>query len=330
MSLCSRMLINKILLECHDKICSGHLSEDRTMERIKTCAWWPSWGKDVIDYCHSGDRCQKANKATGKRFGLMIHIQESSTPSEVAHMDLVTALPPGGDKSYNACLVIVDIYSKTPTFLPCHKDDTSMDTALFIWNRVISHTGLFKNIISDRDPKFTSTLWTNLHTLLGTKLSFSTTYHLKRDGLAERMIKTLGDMIRRFYAYGLEFKYSDGFTHYWCTLIPALELAYKTSIYASTGKTPEMLEKGWNPKLPVDTLKKYLFDVNPTASSVKLLLDKVRHNANQSMNDAFEYAKQKWYKSHKTPEFKVGDLILVSTMNLDNIKVPKKFKDSFS
>ncbi|MBW0571119.1 hypothetical protein O181_110834 [Austropuccinia psidii MF-1] len=186
----------------------------------------------------------------------MIHIQEPSTPWEVAHMDWVTALPPGGDKSYNACLVIVDRYSKTPIFLPCHKDDTAMDTALLLWNRVISHTGLFKNIISDRDTKFTSALWTNLHKLLGTRLSFSTAYHPQTDGLAERMIQTLEDMIRRFCAYGLEFKDSDGFTHYWCTLIPALELAYKTSIDASTGKTPAMLEKGWNPKLPTDLLKK--------------------------------------------------------------------------
>ncbi|MBW0586031.1 hypothetical protein O181_125746 [Austropuccinia psidii MF-1] len=46
------------------------------------------------------------------------------------------------------------------------------------------------------------------------------------------------------------------------------------------------------------------------------------------MNDAFEYAKQKWDKSHKTPEFKVGDLIPVSTLNFNNIKVPKKLKDS--
>ncbi|MBW0594174.1 hypothetical protein O181_133889 [Austropuccinia psidii MF-1] len=91
-----------------------------------------------------------------------------------------------------------------------------------------------------------------------------------------------------------------------------------------------MLEKGWNPKLPIDTLKKDLIDIHPTASSFKLLLDKVRHHANQSMNDAFEYAKQKWDKSHKTPEFKVGDLILVSTLNFNNIKGPKKLKDSFA
>ncbi|MBW0509809.1 hypothetical protein O181_049524 [Austropuccinia psidii MF-1] len=244
-------------------------------------------------------------------------------------MDWVTALPPGGDESYNACLVIVYRYSKTLIFLPCHKDDTAMDTALLIWNRAISHTFLFENIISDRDPNVTSALWTNLHKLLGTKLSFSTAYHPQADGLAERIIQTLEDMIRRFFSYGLELKDSDGFTHYWCTLIPELELAYKTSIHSSTGKTPEMLEKGWNPKLPVDNLKKDLVDIHPTASRFKLLLDEVRNNANKRMNDAFEYAEQKRDKSHKAPEFKLGDLILASTLNFNNIKGLKKLKEFF-
>ncbi|MBW0589984.1 hypothetical protein O181_129699 [Austropuccinia psidii MF-1] len=158
----------------------------------------------------------------------MLHIQEPKSPWEVVHMDWVTALPPSGYKIHNACLVIVDRYSKTPIFLQCHKDDTSMDRALLQWSRVISHTGLLENMISDRDLKFTSALWTNLHRLFGTKLSFSTAYHPQNDGLAERMIQTLEDIIRRFCAYGLEFKDSDVFTHDWCTLIPALELAYKT------------------------------------------------------------------------------------------------------
>ncbi|MBW0478591.1 hypothetical protein O181_018306 [Austropuccinia psidii MF-1] len=121
-------------------------------------------------------------------------------------MDWVTAIPPSGDKSYNACSVIVDRYGKTPILLPFHRDDTAMDTALLLWIPVISHTGLFKNIISDRDPKFTSALCTNLHRLFGTKLSFSTAYHPQTDGLEERMIQDLEDMIRRFCAYGLEFK----------------------------------------------------------------------------------------------------------------------------
>ncbi|MBW0571442.1 hypothetical protein O181_111157 [Austropuccinia psidii MF-1] len=75
------------------------------------------------------------------------------------------------------------------------------------------------------------------------------------------MIQTMEDMIRRFCAYELEFKDSDGFTHDWCTLIPALELEYKTLIHSSTGKTPAILEKGLNPRLPYDTLKKELVDI---------------------------------------------------------------------
>ncbi|MBW0530397.1 hypothetical protein O181_070112 [Austropuccinia psidii MF-1] len=151
----------------------------------------------------------------------MIPIKEPKSPWEVVHMDWVTALPPSGDKSYISCLVIVDRYSKTPIFLPSHKDDTAMDTALLLWSRVIYHTGLFKNIISDRDTKFTSEFWTNPHRLFGTKLSFSEAYPPQTDWTAERMIKTLEDMITRFCAYGLELKDSDGFTHDWCTLIPA-------------------------------------------------------------------------------------------------------------
>ncbi|MBW0521100.1 hypothetical protein O181_060815 [Austropuccinia psidii MF-1] len=92
----------------------------------------------------------------------MIHIQEPKSPLEVVHMDLVTALPPSGDRSYNYCLVIGERCRKTPIFLPSHKDDTAMDTVPLIWNSVDSHTGLFKNIISDGEPKLTSSLWTKL------------------------------------------------------------------------------------------------------------------------------------------------------------------------
>ncbi|MBW0583914.1 hypothetical protein O181_123629 [Austropuccinia psidii MF-1] len=203
---------------------------------------------NVAEYCKTCERCQKANESTGKRLGNIIKIQEPSKPWEIVHMDWVTGLPPRGDRSYNACPVIVDIFSKTQMFLPSHKDDTAMDTALQIWNRVISWNGIFTDIISDRDPKFTSALWKNLHQLFGTKLYFSTAYNPQTDGLDERMIQNLKDMVRRFCAYVLEFKDCDGFIHNWCTLLPALELAYKTSIHASTNKTPATREKGWNPK----------------------------------------------------------------------------------
>ncbi|MBW0559288.1 hypothetical protein O181_099003 [Austropuccinia psidii MF-1] len=143
------------------------------------------------------------------------------------------------------------------------------------------------------------------------------------------MIQALEEIIRRFCAYRLKLKDSYGFTHEWCTLIPALELEYKTSVHSSTGQTPDMLEKGWNPRIPEDTLRKDLIEINPTASRFKIMLDKVKHHSKKSMNDAYDYAKQKWDKSQKVPDFKVGDLVLVSNLNFNNIKGPNKLKDSY-
>ncbi|MBW0502664.1 hypothetical protein O181_042379 [Austropuccinia psidii MF-1] len=91
-----------------------------------------------------------------------------------------------------------------------------------------------------------------------------------------------------------------------------------------------MFEKGWNLRLPYNTLKKDLVDINPTARSFKIMLETARHNANRGIQDSFKYAKERWEKSHKPPNFKQGYFVILSTLNFNNIKGPNKFRDSFS
>ncbi|MBW0577274.1 hypothetical protein O181_116989 [Austropuccinia psidii MF-1] len=134
-------------------------------------------------------------------------------------MDWVTGLVPGGKENFNSCLIIVDRFSTIMRILPCHKEDTAMDTALFFWNNIISTCGVPKIIISDRDPKFTSQFWIKLYDMLGTKLAFSTAYHPQTDASAERMIQTMEVIVRRFCAYGMEYKDHEGYTHDWITLL---------------------------------------------------------------------------------------------------------------
>ncbi|MBW0469009.1 hypothetical protein O181_008724 [Austropuccinia psidii MF-1] len=143
--------------------------------------------------------------------------------------------------------------------------DTEIDTALLFWNNIISTCGVPKIIISDRDPKFTSNLWTNLYDMLGTKLELSTAYHPQKDGLAERMIQKMDDIIRRFCAYGMEYKDHEGYTHEWVTLLPEVQLAHNTSQHSTTGKSPSIVEKGWNSLFPVDHLKNNLLTIHPAA-----------------------------------------------------------------
>ncbi|MBW0511827.1 hypothetical protein O181_051542 [Austropuccinia psidii MF-1] len=88
--------------------------------------------------------------------------------------------------------------------------------------------------------------------------------------------------------------------------------------------------KLFNPRLPQDSLRKGLVEMNLTAASFKGMVDKARENAVRCMGDFFAYAKDKWDKSDATPDFKVGDLVLVSTTKFNNIKGCKKLKDCFS
>ncbi|MBW0554771.1 hypothetical protein O181_094486 [Austropuccinia psidii MF-1] len=45
--------------------------------------------------------------------------------------------------------------------------------------------------------------------------------------------------------------------------------------------------------------------------------------------EAKEYNKKRWDKTHMEPDFQEGDQVLVSTLNFNNIKGPKKMIDSF-
>ncbi|MBW0517303.1 hypothetical protein O181_057018 [Austropuccinia psidii MF-1] len=99
-------------------------------------------------------------------------------------MNWVTGLVPGGKENFNALLIIVDRFRNIMRCLPCHKEDTAMDTALLFWNNIISTCGVRKIIISDRDPEFISEFWNMLYDILGTKLAFSQlTIHKQLDEL---------------------------------------------------------------------------------------------------------------------------------------------------
>ncbi|MBW0589488.1 hypothetical protein O181_129203 [Austropuccinia psidii MF-1] len=244
-------------------------------------------------------------------------------------MDWVTGLVPGGKENFNYYLLIVDRFRKNVRCLPCHKDDTEMDTALLFWNNIISTYVVPKIIISDRDPKFTSDLWTNLYDMLGNKLAFSTAYHQQTDGLAERIIETIEDILRRCCAYGMEYKDHEGYTNDWVTLLPAFHLAYNTIQHSNTGKKSSLVEKGWNPLLPVHHLEKNLLIIHPTAKDFHDMWKKAFDTASKSISEAKEYNNQRWDKSNMKPDFKEGDQDLTSTLKVNNLKGPKKMRDSF-
>ncbi|MBW0481377.1 hypothetical protein O181_021092 [Austropuccinia psidii MF-1] len=151
----------------------------------------------------------------------------------------------GGKENFNSFLVIGDRYSKSVRCLPWHKEDTAIDKSLIFWNHIITTCGIPKT-------KFTSEFWNNLYDILGTKLAFSTAYHPQADGLDERNIQTMKDIIRRFCAHGMEYKDPEGYTHDWVTLLQELSgLQYQPKLHhrkitLTFGKNMESLTACWS------------------------------------------------------------------------------------
>ena len=63
-------------------------------------------------------------------------------------------------------------------------------------SQIVKLHGVPKSIVSDRDGRFTSRFWQQVHESLGTSLHFTTAYHPQSDGQSERTIQTLEDMLR--------------------------------------------------------------------------------------------------------------------------------------
>jgi len=215
-------------------------------------------------------------------------------------------------------------------FVPTHEKATALDTAFSFWYNCWSRTGLPRIIISDRDPKFTSEFWGSLHGLLGTKLAFSTAHHPQTDGLAERNIMTLEDLLRRFVAFGISYKDASGNNRDWYSLLPALQMAYNSTVHATTKSTPFEIERGYLPLTPKDFVSptNLPLKVDHSALDFKTLLESARQHAADCIDSAFSYAKKRWDQSHKEVSYKTGDQIYISTKHF-KFAGPRKLHEPF-
>jgi hypothetical protein len=74
---------------------------------------------------------------------------------------------------YDAIAVFVDKLTKMVHFAPTYTNCSTRDVARLLNDTVFKHHGLPLELISNRDPGFTSKFWTELTRLLGTKLKMS-------------------------------------------------------------------------------------------------------------------------------------------------------------
>ena len=99
-------------------------------------------------------------------------------------------------KGNNLIWVIVNRLTKSAHYIPMKDTWNKHQLALAYRQKMVRHHGIPQDIVSDRDARFLSFFWQKLQESLGTELRMSTVFHLATDGLSERTISTLEDMLR--------------------------------------------------------------------------------------------------------------------------------------
>ena len=127
--------------------------------------------------------CQQIKAKHQKPNGLWQPLVIPQWKWEHITMDFVVALPrtKGG---HDIIWVIVDHLSKSAHFLPI-VNGISMEKLVKMYiSDIICLHGVPVGIVSDRDPRFTSS-WSTYQRMIGTDFRLSTTFHPQMDGQYE-------------------------------------------------------------------------------------------------------------------------------------------------
>jgi hypothetical protein len=300
----ARLLKEELLNHHHDNLIAGHGGVNKTYQGLRGDYYWTGMMKGIRQYIASCECCQRAKWTRGKKAGLLNPIEIPELRWEGWAMDFMVDLPVSIN-GYTQILVIVCRLTKRAHFIPLRTGAKTEDVADAILREVVRLHGLPKSIVSDRDSKFTSKLWRALADRLGVELKLSTAFHQQTDGQSEIINGWLGEYIRLF---------TSADQSNWDELLPTAEIAYNKGIHSSLGMAPFEADLGYMPRFlgEMEVVRKRCKEKsfwNLQADRLKTIREKMEE----------VQAKQKAYydRSHKKQEFEIGDMVLLSTANLD-------------
>jgi hypothetical protein len=200
--------------------------------------------------------------------------------------------------------VFVDRLSKRILIAPTTDEVTAEGVAALFLGTVFRHHGLPLELVSDRDPRFTSAFWRSLAERLGTRLNMSTAAHPQTDGQTERANRTIEDMLRA---------YVSPFQDDWDQHLVAVEFAYNEAKQESTGMSPFFLNYGKHPRTPLSLAAEGggRRHADPSADAFVTRLAENLAKARAALKQAQERQKHDADRHRSHDEFEVGERVLV-------------------
>ncbi|KAL0536706.1 hypothetical protein IC582_025666 [Cucumis melo] len=218
----------ELLSEAHSSPFSMHPGSTKMYQDLKRVYWWRNMKREVAEFVSRCLVCQQVKAPRQKPAGLLQPLSIPEWKWENVSMDFITGLP-RTLRGFTVIWVVVDRLTKSAHFVPGKSTYTASEWAQLYMSEIVRLHGVPVSIVCDRDARFTFKFWRGLQTAMGTRLDFSTAFHLQTDGQTERLNQVLEDMLR---ACALEFPGT------WDSHLHLMEFSYNNSYQATIGMAP--------------------------------------------------------------------------------------------
>ena len=217
--------------------------------------------------------------------------------------DFITKLPLA--QGYNSILVVVDRLTKIVHFIPTMEKMSIEGLARLFRNNVWKLHRLPKSIILDRGPQFVAELMRELNEMLGIKSKLSIAFYPQTDGQTERVNQELEQYLRIFINHRQE---------QWPEWLGITEFAYNNKVYSSTQMLSFRANYEQDPRIGFEGRKKgryqgtknFIEKMKEIQKEAKVVLEKAQEGIKKYIDR----------KRGKVDDYKVGDLVMLSTKDL--------------
>jgi len=258
----------------------------KTIKYISDYFFWPGMIRDIQNIIRQCNFCMRRKISSEK-------VQEKFIPREVGNpmeqivMDIAFMDIGRSNKKY--MIVIIDQFSKMISLTATNNQNeaTVKNTLLNQW---IYKFGKPQKIVTDRGKVFEGKLLQNLAHVLNISWIFTSPYDHKSNGLAERAIRTVRDMIVTSLKAGEEGKS-------WDELLPRIEFAFNCTVSKFTGFSP--MEIIYRRKINIHTNKEHNFRDDE-------IMNKAHDNIKEASQTMMNQGKHRVCRN-----FEVGEEVLV-------------------
>jgi len=218
-------------------------------------------------------------------------------------VDFITKLPLA--QEYDAILVVVDWLTKMVHFIPTTEKTMAEGLAKLFRDNMWKLYGLPKSIISDRGPQFTAELMRELNQMLGIESKMLMAFHPQTDGQMERVNQELEQYLRMFIDHRQE---------QWPDWLRMAEFAYNNKVHSSTKTLPFKANYGQDPRMGFEVKKREKYKgAEKFVAKIKEIQGEAKAALGKAQEEMKKYVDR---KRGEVDEYKVGDLVMLSTKNL--------------